>query len=207
MSQQQQQMAMGGMTGGPVGGAGPGAQQQPGQMNAGTPSSGADGGFNSIKRLNTAIYDYLLRAQLYDVARMFVKQVDVELVDKESPNQRQGQPNGIDDGMDIDQDNNIKARPKDLMAPAPLGDGPFLQDWWCQFWEIFHGHRGKGKTQVMNYIGAQRQAQKARTQMMPAAGNMDPNMQRYNNMMMQNMAGNGMPDLKRAAMQNNQTRM
>lgn len=220
MSQQQQHM-MSGMAGGPVGGPTPQQQQQQ-QMNAGTPSSGGGGGdgtgMNAIKRLNTAIYDYLLRNGLYDIARAFVNKVDVETESevKKSPSSRQGgsssqsQVNGssaLEDGMmEIDE---LKNKPNDLPTPVQLGDGPFLQDWWCQFWEIHQGYRGKGKQEVMRYIGAQRTAQKARTSMMQgnAAGGVDPSgrMQQYNNMMMQNMAaqGNGMPnDLKRAAMQN-----
>lgn len=174
--QQQQQRAMAGM-GGPVGGGG---------ANVGTPSSGADGGggINSIKRLNTAIYDYLLRNSMYDVARGFLKQMEIDVDVKKSPNQR-AQPNGVgDDGMDLDFVAEIKNRPDDLPAPLQLGDGPFLQDWWCQFWEIFQGHRGKATNgKLIQYIGAQRQAQKARTNMM-AAGGMDqagmPQM-RFNN--------------------------
>ena len=88
-----------------------------------------------------------------------------------------------------------------------------MQDWWCQFWEIFQGYRGKGaKPQLLNYIGTQRQAQKARTNMM-AAGGMDPaamqqQMRFANNGMMPNMnngAGMGMMnnDLKRTAVMQN----
>ncbi|KAK3066256.1 hypothetical protein LTR53_017473, partial [Teratosphaeriaceae sp. CCFEE 6253] len=169
MSQQQQQMNMAGMAGGPVGGGGGPASQQQQQMNIGTPSSGDGGsGPNAIKRLNTAIYDYLLRNSMYDVARGFYKQMEIETDVKKSPSQR-GQLNGVaDDGMDIDVAE-IKNRPEDLPAPLPLGDGPFLQDWWCQFWEIYTCYRGKGgKGQLPNYIGAQRQAQKARTNAMAA---------------------------------------
>lgn len=202
---------MSGMAGGPVGGPTP--QQQ--QMNAGTPSSGGGGdgsGFNPVKRLNTAIYDYLLRNRAFDIARSFLQKMEVETEIKKSPNSRQGgqQANGsMDDGMmDIDSAE-IKNLPDDLPAPLYMGDGPFLQDWWCQFWELHHGQRGKGKPQVMSYIGAQRQAQKQRTNMMQAnaggAGLQQQQQQQYNNMMMQSMAaqGNGMSgDLKRAAMQN-----
>ncbi|KAK4539743.1 hypothetical protein LTR36_010396 [Oleoguttula mirabilis] len=192
----QQPMSMAGM-GGPVG--------APQQMNAGTPNSGG-AAIDSIKRLNTAIYDYLLRNGLYDSARTFVANMEVEIdADKKSPNPRGPgqQSNGVDAGMDVDSE--IKNRPDDLPAPLHLGNGPFLQDWWCQFWEIFHGNRGKGKQSTLNYIGAQRQAQKARTSMV-GGGNMDPasmqNMRGYNNMMQMNN-GMAMPnDLKRAAMQN-----
>lgn len=187
------------MAGGPVGG-----------QAVGTPSSGDGGGINNMKRLNTAIYDYLLRHQLYDVARGFVKQMEIETDMKKSPNQR-GQPNGVPDenGMEIDVPE-IKNRPDDLPAPLHFGEGSFLQDWWCQFWEIFTAYRGKsGKAQVINYIGAQRQAQKARTSMM-GAGMDAAGMQqmRFNNGMMMpgmNNGAVGMPnEVRRAAMQNRQ---
>lgn len=209
---QQQQMNMGGMAGGPVGGGGPVARQGQGQgqMNAGTPSSSDGSGIDAIKRLNTAIYDYLLRNQMYEAARLFFKQMDIETDVKKSPNQR-GQPNGVgDDSMEV-ENAEIKNRPDDLPAPLQLGDGPFLQDWWCQFWEIFRGYRNMGgKTQLLNYIGAQRQAQKARTNMMAAGGMDAAGMQqmRFNNGMMMQGMNNGamnMPnDLQRKAVQNRQ---
>ena len=191
---QQPPMNMAAMAGGPVGGGG--------GQNIGTPGSiTALNGLDAVKKLNTAIYDYLLRNQLHEAARSFVNKMDVETDTKKSPSQRQGgqQSNGnIDDGMDIDS-KEIKNLPDDLPPPAQLGDGPFLQDWWCQFWEIYQGNRGKGKQSMMGYVGAQRQAQKARTNMM--GNNMDPasmqNMRGYNMVM-----NNGMNDLKRQAMQN-----
>ena len=207
MSQQQQQMNMGGMAGGPVGGGGgPASQQQ--QVSAGTPSSGDGGsGVNAIKRLNTAIYDYLLRNGLYEVARGFVTKMDVEIDEKKSPNQK-GQPNGVaDDGMDVDVAA-IRDRPGDLPAPAQLGDGPFLQDWWCQFWDIYSCRRNKpGKPQLMDYMAQQRQNQKMRTNMMAVNG-MDMQGMRMPNGVMQHPMSNGMVgmpnDLQRKAMQNRQ---
>ncbi|TKA68895.1 hypothetical protein B0A55_08398 [Friedmanniomyces simplex] len=209
MSQQQQQQQMN-MAGGPLGGGGGPAAQQQAQMSVGTPSNGDGSGPNAIKRLNTAIYDYLLRNSMYEVARGFLKHMEIETDIKKSPNQR-GQPNGVaDDGMDIDVAE-LKNRPDDLPAPLQLGDGPFLQDWWCQFWEIYTGYRGKGgKSQVLSYIGNQRQAQKARTNMM-AAGGMDAagmqQMRMNNSMMMQGMNNGAMgipTDLPRKAVQNRQ---
>ncbi|KAK0267679.1 hypothetical protein LTS16_021379 [Friedmanniomyces endolithicus] len=210
MSQQQQQQQQMNMAGGPVGGGGGGPpSQQQAQMAAGTPSSG-DGNGNAKKRLNTVIYDYLLRNNLHEVARGFLKHMDIEIDVKKSPNSR-GQPNGVaDDGMDLGIAE-LKDLPDDLPMPAQLGDGPFLLDWWCQFWEIYTGYLGKGgKSQVLSYIANQRQAQKARTNMM-AAGGMDAagmqQMRMTNGAGMQGMnnGGMGMPtDLQRKAVQNRQ---
>jgi hypothetical protein len=189
MSQPQMNM------GGPVGGG----MAVPQQMNnAGTPGSGGGAPpIDAVKRLNTAIYDYLLRINQYDVARALL---EIETDMKKSPSQRPGQQaNGAnDDSMDIDDA--IKNRPEDLPAPIVFSEGGnFLQDWWCQFWETFQGLRNRGKPGTLAYIGAQRQAQKQRMGMMNN-NNMDQatmqNMRGYNGMMMGN-------DLKRAAMQKN----
>ena len=196
-------MQMGSM-GGPVGGGAP--QSQPGG-GAGTPG-GPAAGMDMIKRLNTAIYDYLLRNELYDSARHFYKGVDVEVAQSKSPaSQRGGQSNGVtSDGIDLETNNEIKNRPQDLPLPAQLGDGPFLQDWWCQFWEIYQGQRNKGKQTTRDYIGTQRQAQKARLSVHaidPASMN---NMRQYNGMMNN---GGGMlanADMKRIAMQQQNAR-
>lgn len=182
-----------GAMGGPVGGSQ--------QMNADTPNSGVQ--INPIKRLNTAIYDHLLRNNLTDVAKSFSEKVDIEYHAKKSPGQ---QANGIDDSMEVD--NVFQNLPDGMDPPVSLGGGLFLQDWWCQFWEMHQGLRapGKLKQSTMVYVAAQRQAQKARTNMM-AGGNMDAasmqNMRVYNNNMMQmNNGMNVSNDLKRAAMQN-----
>ena len=192
--------------GGAVGGGAPGPA-----MNVGTP--GATGSQEAmIKLLNTAIYDYLLRNSMYDVARSFVKSVEIEVADvKQSPNQRNGQVNGAEDSMDADsKDPGILQRPDDLPAPTVLGcGGPFLQDWWCQFWEIFNGHRQRAsRPSTVAYLHQARQNHKARISMM--GSNMDPNSMQnirgYNNMMQGMNNGMMQGDLKRAAMQNQQGR-
>lgn len=194
---QQHSMAMGGM-GGPVGG--PVAPP----ANAGTPTNSAafspDG---IIKKLNTAIYDYLLCNEKYDVARVFHKamrdEIEYATEVKQSPNQRQNQPNGVDSNMDVDSKEHpgIQKRPSDLPPPHSLSseDSPFLQDWWCQFWELYQGNRQKGKPTTLSYVGTQRQAMKQRAGMVSGV---DPNGMRpgYNGMM------NGAGDLRAQAMKN-----
>jgi hypothetical protein len=190
---QPQQMNMGGM-GGPVGGQ---QQQQPQQQNASTPTSAvnANDPADTVKRLNTYIYDYFLRNQHYDIARAMHQSSTMEIFTqpKQSPNQRQNQPNGNDD--------NDADRPKDLPDPAFQNtEGPFLQDWWFQFWDIYHSRRNQGSKQsTLGYITAQRNGQKQRANLM---GGMDPAaMQNMRNM---SMMSNGIMqnDLKKAAMQN-----
>lgn len=190
-------MNMGGM-GGPVGGA-PLPQQQQQQQGAGTPTNGgavnANDSAETMKRLNTYIYDYFLRNQYYDIARAMHQSGTMELYTqmKQSPNQRQNQPNGIDD-MDTD-------RPKDLPEPTLQNtEGPFLQDWWFQFWDIYNSRRNNpGKQATFGYLTAQRAGQKQRGNLM---GGMDP--AAMQNMRQMQMMNNGMMpnDLKKAAMQN-----
>lgn len=185
-----QQMQMSGI-GGPVGG-------QP--ANAGTPSSTYTPDA-IIKKLNTAIYDYLLCRQEYDVARVFSQKMEIETSDvKQSPNQRQNQANGIDSNMDVDSKEHvgIQKRPSDLPAPLALSseDSPFLQDWWCQFWELYHGNRSRGKPTTLNYVGQQRTQMKGRVN---AINGMDPNGMRQQYNAMNGIAGN---DLRKTAMGN-----
>lgn len=193
----QQQMSLAGM-GGPVGG---------------TPNNSLDNQAVYLKKLNTAIYDYLLRNRLYDIARMFNEQMPIETKTdiktdiKESPNQRSGQQvNGIEDDADDNKDQAILKRPEGLPLPNNLFDGPVLQDWWCQFWEIWHGHRGNGKIGTQKYIGAQRQAQKGRFNLM---GGMNPNAVQYNSGMpnMANGVGGGPGDLRKTVMNQNARNM
>ncbi len=192
---QQQQMNMAAM-GGPVGGP---------QMNAGTPSNSGEiiSHDISIKKLNTAIYEYLLRNQQFDLARQFRGKMEILTTDgKPSPNQRGQQANGVDEDGDS-KDNIIPNKPNDL--PPPDIDPEFLKDWWCQFWEIWAGHR-KSKnvgSNTQQYINAQRVAMQGRVNMMN--GNGAQNMRAYNGMMPGVNNGVAMQnDLKRAAMQNQQ---
>lgn len=183
-----------------------------GPVNAPTPGGGGGLGHDEVlKRLNTAIYDYLLRNSHYDVARIVSQRLDIfKKTDvKQSPNQRNGQQaNGVDDSMDLDgtKDSGIKGRPEDLPLPENVVEGPFLQDWWFQFWEIHFAKRNKNPNQQTNqYVAQQRMQQKARLGMM---GGMDPasmqNLRGYNGMVpnMNNGMGAMPNDLKRTAMQN-----
>ncbi|KAK4503719.1 hypothetical protein PRZ48_004634 [Zasmidium cellare] len=178
---QQQQMAMTGM-GGPVGGPTP---------NAPTPTNSMSGlgPQDYSKRLNSAIYEYLLCCGKYDAARAFKTAMPIEWPEgvKQSPNQNQA--NGVD--VEIESRDSLKNKPDDLPLPVALSEepGPFLMDWWLQFWELYQGNRRNGKQTTLSYVGQQRMAQKTRTGMMTA---MDPNAAQRNF----NMMNNGMGDLR-----------
>jgi hypothetical protein len=155
-----------------------------------------------MRKLNTAIYEYMICNEKYDIARSILKSMPVETTDggmKQSPKTH---PNGIDPTMDLDSKEtiNMKNRPDDLPAPASLfpssEDHPFLQDWWCMFWDLWKGQRSAGKANTLTYIGAQRQAQKARQSMM----GLDPNAVQ-NGMRVAQMNGNIPDHLRVQAMQ------
>lgn len=189
-----QMSGIGGPVGGPVG--------QP--ANAGTPTANYTPDA-IIKKLNTAIYDYLLCQQQYEVARVFSQKMEIETSDvKQSPNQRQNQANGIDGSMDVDSKEHvgIQKRPNDLPAPSALSseDSPFLQDWWCQFWELYQGNRHRGKPTTLNYVGQQRNNMKTRVN---AVNGMDPNAMRQQQQQYNTMNGMANNDLRKAAMGNN----
>lgn len=164
----QQHMAMAAM-GGPVGG-------QMGQpVNTSTPSNQMTPE-NVMRKLNTAIYEYMLCHGKYEIARSILDSMPVDTTDiKQSP---KNQANGIDSSMDIDSKENLNMKNRPEGLPAPSGflsssdDHPFLQDWWCQFWDLWKGQRGSGKNQTtLQYIGYQRQAQKARQGLVGMDGN------------------------------------
>jgi hypothetical protein len=130
-----------------------------------------------VKKLNTAIYEYMICNERYEIARSILKSMPVETVDGSMKQSPKNHANGIDPTMDSDSKENInmKNRPDDLPAPASLfpssDDHPFLQDWWCQFWDLWKGQRGAGKSNTLMYVATQRQAQKARQSLL----GMDPN--------------------------------
>ena len=104
-------------------------------------------------QLNTYIYDYLIKNELYDCARAFVNSdVPISHV-KASPNRRRdadGNLNGVEDNsIDTDHKDDIDSkRPDDLpipKVPANLPQNSFLQDWWCLFWDMYAAQRNKAK--------------------------------------------------------------
>lgn len=175
-------MAMAGM-GGPVGGPAPNAPTPTNSMSALSPQ-------DYSKRLNSAIYEYLLCCGKYEAARAFKAAMPIEWPEgtKQSPNQNQA--NGVD--VEIEPRDQLKNKPDDLPLPVALSEepGPFLMDWWLQFWELYQGNRRNGKQTTINYVGQQRMAQKNRTGMMSA---MDPNAAQRGQF---NMMSNGMGDLR-----------
>ena len=98
-------------------------------------------------KLNTYIYDYLLRNEQWDVARALHKSsmpTNVQTGGKAGGPAAGGarRPNGMDaDAMDEGKDDVDAKRPADLPLPNNLGpgtvDNSFLFDWFSIFWDIF----------------------------------------------------------------------
>lgn len=106
--------------GGGPGGPGPGPQSRPME--------------DYQSHLNTYIYDYLLRNELWDLARLWVKTMTVVAMPT----------NGESKGK----------RPVDLPEPnipPHCSDTSFLYDWWCQFWDVFSATRG-GNSIAAHYL-------------------------------------------------------
>lgn len=142
-----QQMAMAGMpnAGGPVGGAP--------MMNAGSRSS--QNIHHHLNSLNTYIYDYLIRQGFHDVARAMFK------ASKQSDNKMQLAVDDASIGRDVngvdgtDSKEDVK-RPADLPEPGNgvgRADNCFLEDWWCQFWDLHAGARNAATNpNISHYI-------------------------------------------------------
>ncbi len=143
-------MSMAGMpaVGGPVGG-------MPMMNNGiGLGASRANGNPQDTWRmyLNTYIYDYFIKNELYDCARAFLASdvpINTSPPTKLSPGRRRdGDVNGVDEStMDTDAKDDLHSkRPDDLPIPSVPPDCPdnsFLFDWWCVFWDTFGAQRNK----------------------------------------------------------------
>ena len=144
MSQQMNMNSMGGV-GGPVGGQV--------MMNAGTPGNAPAGSVadNNRTKLHTYIYDYFLKNEMYDIARLLQEKVEIE----PSPQQKQSPSRREMNGDSMDQDNKEDGKPADLPlpnVPNVSGDSAFLLDWWCQFWDCYQAQRGRGSPGTKQYL-------------------------------------------------------
>lgn len=124
----------------------------------------------SRSQLNTYIYEYFLKNEMYDCARALIQSKAAVSTVKGSPG-GQGDGSTGDDGGDADSKDDIDSkRPSDLPAPNLPMDTPencFLYEWWCLFWDMFNATRGKGDAravlQYVNHTQVSRVAWKQRT--------------------------------------------
>lgn len=112
--------------------------------------------------LNTYIYEYFLRNEMYDCARAILNS-DPQIKVQDGPNTRRDENgnllgNGVGDGsMDVDSKDGIDTkRPEDLPQPSipnPSMDNPFLYEWFCLFWDMFNAQKGRSSNgQVNSYM-------------------------------------------------------
>ncbi|KAK4142710.1 uncharacterized protein C8A04DRAFT_13039 [Dichotomopilus funicola] len=217
---------MGGM-GGPVGNP-MGAPM--GMMNNGAPApqQGPPGQMqlndSSRTLLNTYIYEYFIRYNMFGAARA-VYEADPHIkVMKDSPGKQRDESgnlmgNGLGDSMDTDSKDALdQKRPDDLPAPnvpTPVPDSCFLYEWFCLFWDMFNSQKGKGSSaQVNQYVHhtqqqshlRQRQQQDMLRQMRPdlAQAHLHQQMMRGMPNGAMNMGMKPGNQLQRAAMANSQ---
>ncbi|KAI9682177.1 MAG: hypothetical protein M1817_000231 [Caeruleum heppii] len=192
--------------GGPVGGM-PMMSNGP----TGTPQTGNQHNVSKII-LNTHIYDYFLKHELYDCARALLQSDAALEVPKTSPGRRRDADgnalhNGVDENMDTDNKDDLDSKiPDDLPVPNMTSQDPqnsFLHDWWCIFWDIYNAQRKKSKpgegVTAMQYVQhTQAQQRMRQEQQQHLLRGMNPQMMpQYNLMRMPN----GM-NLSKTAMQN-----
>jgi hypothetical protein len=145
--------------GGMVGGA-------PGMEHGAAPRGSSAAAYDGRQMLNTYIYDYFCKNNMFECALALLKSPDAEVqIDgnfRPSPSRRpqkhesDGGMNGIDDesmdgsdgqrqGDDSDDIKNIKDLPP-AKVPTAIS-GSFLLEWWCCFMDIYWA-RAKGNASV-----------------------------------------------------------
>ncbi|KAL7920784.1 hypothetical protein ACQKWADRAFT_150097 [Trichoderma austrokoningii] len=117
--------------------------------------------------LNTYIYEYFLRHEMYECARSLLASDQQVNVNKEAGGRRENgnAMNGVDDPMDTDsKDDNDSKLPNDLpppKLPMPASDTSFLYEWFCVFWDIYTAPRSKNGNPVVNqYVQHTQQQQR-----------------------------------------------
>ncbi|KAK4098368.1 hypothetical protein N658DRAFT_432105 [Parathielavia hyrcaniae] len=150
---------------GPVGPVGPPMNvMNNGAMGGPQPSAPGQIQMNDSSRtlLNTYIYEYFIRYNMFAAARGVLEADPQIRVMKESPGKMRDENgnllgNGLGDSMDTDSKDGLDhKRPDDLPAPnvpTPLPDSCFLYEWFCLFWDMFNSQKGKGSSgQVNQYV-------------------------------------------------------
>ncbi|KAF8854160.1 hypothetical protein BDZ45DRAFT_706695 [Acephala macrosclerotiorum] len=172
---------------------------------------------NQRSQLNTYIYEYFLRNEMYDCARSLLNSDQPMNVLKDSPGRRRENGAGDEGGDGESKDDIDSKRPSDLPDPNLPKECPescFLYEWWCLFWDMFNAQRGKGEHRnVLQYVhhtqSQSRMRQEQQQQMLRGlrgGGNIMPG--QYEQMMMQRgQQPNGMAlnpnELRQKAIQNN----
>ncbi|TWU71948.1 hypothetical protein ED733_000448 [Metarhizium rileyi] len=205
--------------GGPVGGApmpmmNNGVAMNPQQAAAAAAAARQSQLDNQRGVLNTYIYEYFIRYEMFDCARSLLSSNQQVNVHKDG---KGGNAANGEDPMDTDSKDDLDKLPDGLpppKLPMPASDTSFLYEWFCLFWDIYNAQRVKGGNGTVNQYVAhtQQQSRMKQNQQQELLRQMRPNdlaQQQYQAQMMRMQNGNmnmGMKqgNLARAAMANNQ---
>lgn len=109
--------------------------------------------------LNTYIYEYFMRNEMFDCARTLLN-ADPGIKVQDGPNTRRDENGHIianGDNMDVDSKEGIDTKGSEGL-PQPLipnqtMDNPFLFEWFNLFWDMFTAQKGKpANPQVNTYM-------------------------------------------------------
>jgi len=136
-----------------VGGGMP--MMQNGTNGASRTGSEQSGELDYKTRMNTYIYDYFIKQEQYDCAKLLLESgLNVLTTNKPSPGHR---TNGIDEGDHDSKDDIDSKRPHGLPYPD-IGDtsdeSSFLLEWFSLFWDMFWAASKKKVASVpaMQYV-------------------------------------------------------
>lgn len=110
--------------------------------------------------LDTYIYEYFLRNEMYECARALLNS-SPQIKVQDGPNARRDENGNLisngGDNMDVDSKEGIDTKgPEGLPQPSipnPSMDQPFLYEWFCLFWDMFNAQKGKsGNVQANSYM-------------------------------------------------------
>ena len=132
MNNPQMAAQMAAMNGGPVDGT---------PVMGNMPHPGAKGtNQDPRERLNTYIYDYLLRNNHFKAAQALI---DTNLKMSLGPPQKLS-PKTRANGVDSMEEPPREDMPSPSLPQNQMADNSFLLDWWVQFWDIYHAAKSRG---------------------------------------------------------------
>lgn len=124
--------------------------------NGATPRAGSDQGDNDFEaRLNTHIYDFFLKSENYECARVLLNS---GVAMEPSPRRRDGDINGTDDAMHTDSKDDIDSKRPEGLPPVPgqTDNSNFLLEWYSCFWDFFFARtkNPRATPQSLHYMQA-----------------------------------------------------
>ena len=125
------------------------------QHQGGSRLSRASPNHSSRMQLNTYVYEYFLRFEMYDCARALLAAAPDIATKKEENGQDENGNRLGDDPMDTDAKEFDLKRPDDLPAPLTPAAAPnqsFLFEWFCLFWDLFTHKEHKVSPQIQQYL-------------------------------------------------------